>query len=579
MKNVYAPPAAMMSAPKIALNIPEDPNKMLARMAVPDIYKSVMAPDIQELAQLHKRQVAKEQSEKARQKAQQLAAKSLAQSQPVPEKPAEPIEVQPKRVTADEAGRVRDEKGNILNLNAKNVPTSLINKTKQKEERLKEIMRQQKTVTKNSKIFDSSIINKALVKKEKKKLNAFHFGEKGDIIRKADAFRKKIGVQGEDRMEEEKKENGALVPAAKRQTLKAKYHDPVPDLEWWDIPFLIPGRKNYLPSEASTNNSTAENQIETVKNEAGSNVDNSQKNLELLEKVKIDSEYIRADRITNLIEHPVQFKNNLTGQNIVLPMYFTKDERKKLRRQKRQEREKEKQDKVRLGILPPPPPKLKLSNYMNIIGDDAVAEPTKAEMQVKSAVAARLQTHLERNEKKKLTKEQKADKVMRKLKRDSALECRVCIFRVENLWNRRKRFKVDKNAQQMAINGIAILADKKSGLNLPCVVVIEGGPKAVNFYKKLMLRRIKWDEEKKPRAEAMEIEKDVNGKKEEPVASNEPKNTCHLIWEGVVKDHNFNKWKMIEIKSELEGRRALAERGVEHYWDQALSGPAMAITL
>ena len=39
--------------------------------------------------------------------------------------------------------------------------------------------------------------------------------------------------------------------------------------------------------------------------------------------------------------------------------------------------------------------------------------------------------------------------------------------------------------------------------------------------------------------------------------------TCTLIWEGIAKQHAFNKWKAIEIKSEAEGKRILAEKGVE----------------
>jgi len=114
-------------------------------------------------------------------------------------------------------------------------------------------------------------------------------------------------------------------------------------------------------------------------------------------------------------------------------------------------------------------------------------------MEVRKATAERLQAHLERNAKKKLTKEQKAEKNIRKLKRDSALECRVAVFRIENLSHGAHKFKVNMNAQQLALNGVCIIADKKLGLNLPNVVVVEGGPKAIKFYKKLMLRRIKWN--------------------------------------------------------------------------------------
>ena len=130
---------------------------------------------------------------------------------------------------------------------------------------------------------------------------------------------------------------------------------------------------------------------------------------------------------------------------------------------------------------------------MNIMKDEAVADPTKAEMEVRKAIAERLQSHLERNAKKKLTKDQKAEKNMRKLRRDSAAECRVAVFRVENLSHGAHKFKINMNAQQLALNGVCVIADKKLGLNLPNVIVVEGGPKAIKFYKKLMLRRIKWN--------------------------------------------------------------------------------------
>jgi hypothetical protein len=34
----------------------------------------------------------------------------------------------------------------------------------------------------------------------------------------------------------------------------------------------------------------------------------------------------------------------------------------------------------------------------------------------------------------------------------------------------------------------------EKGMKLPAIVIVEGGPFAIKFYKKLMLRRIKWNE-------------------------------------------------------------------------------------
>lgn len=41
---------------------------------------------------------------------------------------------------------------------------------------------------------------------------------------------------------------------------------------------------------------------------------------------------------------------------------------------------------------------------------------------------------------------------------------------------------------------------------------------------------------------------------------------CFLVWEGVVKKKNFERWRIVDIRSENEARRLLAEKGCEHYW-------------
>jgi U4/U6 small nuclear ribonucleoprotein PRP3 len=56
---------------------------------------------------------------------------------------------------------------------------------------------------------------------------------------------------------------------------------------------------------------------------------------------------------------------------------------KKLRRQSRREAWKEKQDKIRLGIIAPDQPKVKMSNLMRVLGNEAVQDPTKVEAHVR----------------------------------------------------------------------------------------------------------------------------------------------------------------------------------------------------
>lgn len=100
------------------------------------------------------------------------------------------------------------------------------------------------------------------------------------------------------------------------------------------------------------------------------------------------------------------------------------------------------------------------------------------------------------NEAKKLTKEQRHEKIRRKFERDIKKECRACLFKIEDLSDKRIKFKLDKNAQQLYLTGICIYANKAHTNGLPSLLLVEGGPLAIKKYKTLMLRRIKWFEKK-----------------------------------------------------------------------------------
>lgn len=103
---------------------------------------------------------------------------------------------------------------------------------------------------------------------------------------------------------------------------------------------------------------------------------------------------------------------------MTIPFFLTDQEKKKLRRKKRLEKEKEKQEKISLGLMPAPAPKVNLNNYIKIMGKEAVADPLKCERKVKQIVAARIDAHHQRNQDKKLTREQKEQKMKNKHERD-----------------------------------------------------------------------------------------------------------------------------------------------------------------
>lgn len=110
---------------------------------------------------------------------------------------------------------------------------------------------------------------------------------------------------------------------------------------------------------------------------------------------------------------------------------LTKEEKKKQARERKREYQKDLQEKIKYGIVKAPEPKLKLATFMRTLANEAVQDPTKVEMEVKKHIEERQQKHVERNEARKLTKEQKREKMLKKLKKDSSKECKVCIFNLK----------------------------------------------------------------------------------------------------------------------------------------------------
>lgn len=160
-------------------------------------------------------------------------------------------------------------------------------------------------------------------------------------------------------------------------------------------------------------------------------------------------------RTYKYIQHPLPIKPLIAElQQTPLPMYLTKKERKKLRKANRQEREREKRDKQMLGLIPAPEPKFKLSNFMKILGDQAVADPSKVELKVLQQMQQRVLNHEMRNQAAKLTPKERKEKKIRKLQEDTSKGVYAAVFRVTDFSSLKHRFKVDVNAQQLFLSGI-----------------------------------------------------------------------------------------------------------------------------
>jgi len=261
----------------------------------------------------------------------------------------------------------------------------------------------------------------------------------------------------------------------------------------------------------------------------------------------------RPGAISNLIEHPIQLRPMESSRPVHVPMFLTKKEHKKLRRQNRRENWKERQDKIRLGLLAPDEPKVKMSNLMRVLGNEQIMDPTKVEAQVRAQMAKRKTDHETANQERKLTPAQKKEKSARKLKEDVTSGINVAVYRVKDLRNPAKKWKLEKNAQQLFMTGTVLLYQDVN------IVVVEGGPKQQKKYKQLMLRRIKWNEDKYTDKDGTELE-----------------NKAELVWEGQTKQRNFGDMKFKLCPTEGFAREHFKKAGCEHYWDHAYSTAVLA---
>ncbi|KAI0010590.1 PRP3-domain-containing protein [Xylariaceae sp. FL0662B] len=385
------------------------------------------------------------------------------------------------------------------------------------------------------------------------------FNQKGKYIQQANALRRQAALEALKKKiavgtrkvgidEDKDVEKNFLVEAP-------------PDIEWWDEG-LVDG-KNY-------------------------------DNIEDPKALKIDTE---DTIVTYYVQHPIPIDPPQEAQAPPpKPMYLTSTEQAKLRRQRRMAELKEQQAKIRLGLVPAPPPKVKKGNLMRVLGEEAVKyvkpplfffapcllplahgnlvkdeyreDPTAVEARVNREIAERHANHVQTNEERKLTKEQKHEKIATNQEKDAAKGLHMLVFKINSLANGQHRYKVNINADQLGLTGLVIMHPRQN------LIVVEGGEWSIRHYKKLMLNRIDWTENLPSR------EKDVQNDslREWLKAENEKgdlkdlaENKCALIFEGEVKSRAFRKWGSKVCESDSEAREVLSKAKLENFWNLAKS--------
>ncbi|XP_058098985.1 protein RDM16 isoform X2 [Magnolia sinica] len=431
----------------------------------------------------------------------------------------------------DALGREIDEHGNVINMpKLTNLSTLKVNINKQKKEAFQILRPELDADTESNPHFDERMgVNKTKILRAKRM--TFQFVEEGKWSKQAEIIRFKSQF-GEAQAKELKTKqaqlakakadldiNPNLIEVSERVITKEKPKDPIPDVEWWDVPLLVSG--NY--SDVTDDN--------------------------------IADDKLKMDKITIYIEHPLPIEPPAEPvPPSPQPLKLTKKEQKKLRTQRRLSKEKGRQDMIRQGLIEPPKPKVKMSNLMKVLGSEATQDPTRLEMEIRSAAAEREQAHVDRNIARKLTPAERREKKERKLFDDpSTLETIVSVYRINDLSHPQTRFKVDVNAQENRLTGVAVMSDSIT------VVVVEGGSKPIKRYWKLMLRRINWAAAVADEEEGAENDEDA------------PVNKCALVWQGSVAKPSFNRFLIHQCRTEAAAHKVFSDAGVGHYWDLAVN--------
>lgn len=383
--------------------------------------------------------------------------------------------------------------------------------------------------TRNNPYFDNSLGGQTATLKNRHSRQLV-FNQKGKYIQQANALRRQAALEA---MKKRIAESTRKIGIDEDLDTERKFLvEAPPDIEWWDEG-LVDG-KDY------------------------NEIDNPM-------MIKIDSP---DSIITKYIQHPVPLEppqeKNVPAPK---PMFLTAKEQAKLRRQRRMAELKEQQAKIRLGLEPAPPPKVKKGNLMRVLGEEAVKDPTAVEARVNREIADRHQKHVDMNEERRLTKEQRHAKLAANQEKDAAKGIHLLVFKIDSLANGSHRFKIAKNAEQYALTGICIMHPR---FNL---VIVEGGEWGIRKYKKLM-QRIDWTEAAPSRIKegSQEALADwLKAEDEKGQLKNMTLNKCVLVFEGEEKTKAFKKWGSKVCETDSAAKDALTRAKMENFWTLAKS--------
>eukprot|EP00814_Leptocylindrus_danicus_P019297 CAMPEP_0116013960 /NCGR_PEP_ID=MMETSP0321-20121206/6016_1 /TAXON_ID=163516 /ORGANISM="Leptocylindrus danicus var. danicus, Strain B650" /LENGTH=581 /DNA_ID=CAMNT_0003483567 /DNA_START=216 /DNA_END=1961 /DNA_ORIENTATION=+ len=337
-------------------------------------------------------------------------------------------------------------------------------------------------------------------------------------------------------------------------------------VEWYDMEFLPNKlRKQIASAESASFMAAHQNKL---KMRSGSSSTEQQENL-LRNVEKFSS--IEHCKTFQLVQHPVPVKplyalDPAAQKPKVATLHLTKKELKRQRKLRRAEKQRDLQDQQALGLIPPPEPRLTMANFMQVLGDQAVIDPSKIEAVVAEKVAARRLKHEQMNLERKLTPKERAEKRRSKFAQEDTSKGVSCaLFCVKDMSHPYHRAKVDLNAQQWSLSGGVV--EVSNDLSL---VIVEGGVRGIKKFVRLMTVRTKWIGMGGDVDDANEISSDEEMEDEEEKVTHKfnPNNYCELVWQGINPKRLFNGFLFQMCSSTVAARKVLEAKGVAHFWDQ-----------
>lgn len=183
---------------------------------------------------------------------------------------------------------------------------------------------------------------------------------------------------------------------------------------------------------------------------------------------------------------------------------LTKMERKRQRKLTKETKREDQRKKIELGMERAPPPKLSRKNVAAVYGPAYLKDPTKYEQMAIEAEESRLRKHLQDNEERRSSSEQKWEKQRADCEAHKAHELHCAAFHRMSSLGSKEQFIIDSLAKKYICTGACLLGERDAFL-----IVETGGPELIKIMKLLTTKL-----------------------------------GMSIVWQGKLRQQNFKRWSI-----------------------------------